>query len=640
MTGAGLGIAISFLFSGYGNKMVHPTINEGIIFKFQDNFLNGIFTIDKFKMYTFTFQSTVGMQGPMVVSGGLEFITTGEFSNNAFDWIKHGGFSADEPELPASFRHFYDPTEPDGQRYLKDHLNTLEQTLHLTFNPRIDIINWCVDHPDNAWTWEKGKAFLRAAFQSANDDDKDANMAKAYRCLGETLHMIADMGCVPHVRDDSHPTLNLTGTPWGNPDPYEELFQHLVSEIPTYATNQPDATLKSTFRAATDVKTIARAMATFTNKNFFSNQTISGSSVVPQIHPEKTYASPKLEQCSYDGMSYTYSKSVGSQTVKMCKDLTYLWYTIEKRGYPYIDEECVRSQGAALIPNIVEAGSNVIRLFIPTVKVEITEIQEDGTIKGNVIHTPDQEYTSTMKYNGNVDILESMSFTKLGTLTCVNGAFQGKLANLAANTKIRAQIAFGYIFIKSEEMTANGSDNLLKILHTMKQIYVECFFNYYGDSGVATQTGGISGGSYNDSISWNGTSFSFTHSQEGSFDNIGSKSNYYTTITGTVSNDAKTVTQLVYDHKSESYQYFQLRELDTEKMTMIDVPVMHYPGYEDFSSLDYTNFLYGEENYDCVQHVSSMELRWIDYSWNTDISVGKDKIKDFWDPIRITFSRL
>jgi hypothetical protein len=106
-----------------------------------------------------------------------------------------------------------------------------------------------------------------------------------------------------------------------------------------------------------------------------------------------------------------------------------------------------------------------------------------------------------------------------------------------------------------------------------------------------------------------------------------------------VSNDAKTVTQLVYEHKSEYYTYFELRDLDTEKMTIIDLPVAHYPGYEDFSSSNYTDFLYEVDNSDCLQHVGSMEWRWIDYSWNTDTIVGKDKIKNFWSPIRITFSK-
>jgi hypothetical protein len=642
VAGAGLGLAISFLFTGYGNKLVHPTINEGIIYKFQDNFLNGIFTIDKFKNYSFVFESTLGMKGPMVISGGLEFINSGEFSNNAFDWIKHGGFSADEPELPASFRHFYDPTEPAGQRYLKDHLTYLEQKIHITFNPRIDIINWCVDHPDNAWTWEKGKAFLRTAFQSTNDDDKEANMAKAYRCLGETLHLIADMGCVPHVRDDSHPTLSVFGSPWGNADPYEELFQHLVAEIPTYTTNQPDATLKSTFRGATDVKTIAQTMAAFTNQNFFSNQTISGASVIPQIHPEKTYASPKLEQCSYNALNYTYTKTVGGQTVKMCKDLTYLWHIIENRGYPYIDEECVRSQGAVLIPNIVEAGSNVIRLFIPAIKVEITEIKEDSTIKGIVTHTTDQEYPATMKYNGNVDILESSSFTKLGTLTCVNGAFEGKLTNLAANSKIRAQIAFGYIYVKSEEMTVNASDNLLRTLHTMKKISVECSFDYSIVSGSSSATGISSSTLPGDSITWNGTSFSYSYVDEEPYDDNGYKNNRYLTVTGTVSSDAKTVTQLIFDYKTESYYYYDAvpRLTNTEKMIIVDIPVEHYPGYQDWGTgSTHDDFLYTVGNSECLQHVSSAEWRWIDRSWSEDWICTKANILRFWNPIQITFSK-
>ena len=638
IAGAGLGIAVSFLFSGYGNKIVHPTLNEVMVEKFRENFLDGIFTITKFKQYTFVFESTVGMKGPMVISPGLEFITSGEFTNNALEWINHGGFSADEPELPASFRHFYDPTEASGQRYLKDHLTTLEQTFRISFNPRIDAINWHIDHAENDWTWLRGKMYLRTAFESSNDDDKDANMAKAYRCLGETLHMISDMGCVPHVRDDSHPSLNVAGSPWGNPDPYEELFQNLVSEIPVYATNDPDASLKSTFRGATDVKTIARALASFTNNNFFTNQTISGSSVVPQIHPEKTYASPKLESCTYNDLNYTYTKNVGPQSVKMCKDLTYLWKIIEQRGYPYIDEECVRSQGAVLIPNIAEAGSNVIRLFIPAVEVEISSVEDDGTIKGSVTHKTDTEYPATMRYNGNVDIMESSSFTKLGSVTCTNGEFEGQLTNLTSNTKIIAQIAFGHIYVKSEEAEVSG--DLLKKLQAMKKISVECSFDYSTTGGVSTGSQGIS--SYTrtgDSISWSGTTFTYGFVDEEPYDATGYKGNRYLTITGTVSKDAKTITQLDYDYKTESYYYFDAtpRLTNTEKMIIVNVPVEQYPGLQDWGG-PYTDFRYSVGNSECLQHISSMEWRWIDRSWSSDDIITKSNIVNFWNPIVVTFT--
>ena len=439
---------------GYGNKVIHPALNEEMINKFETNFTKGIVPLDKFKNYMVSF-TIEKLKGRGVKDTGFYFITESEYDDKkALDWIKHGGMSADEPELPASFRHFYDPTEPDGEHYLKDHLDYLSNFFHINFNPRVDSINWHVEHPDNMWTWEKGKAYLRNAIEMPSASDKEEALAKAYRCLGETLHMIGDMGLPAHVRDDSHPGVAYNSKPYGPIDPYEENMNNHKNEISDWAKAATDTKLKATVQSATDVKTIARAMAVFTNENFFTNQTITGTNVVPQIHPEKTYASPTLEQCKYDDMDFIYSRKVGSyQTpVKMAKDGYYVFFHYP--AFPYIDEEIVQSQASVLVPNIVEAGSNVIRLFFPALKVEITEAKADGTIKGKVIHTTDKEYPTVMHYNGEVEIRNYSPVVlvgdKLGAVQCVDGTFEGTITGLAANKQIVADIAIPTIAIQSD----------------------------------------------------------------------------------------------------------------------------------------------------------------------------------------------
>ena len=62
-------------------------------------------------------------KGMAVTDPGKTVFDCGESeeSKNALEWIKHGGFSADEPELAAAVRHFYDPVGLDGgKRYLTD----------------------------------------------------------------------------------------------------------------------------------------------------------------------------------------------------------------------------------------------------------------------------------------------------------------------------------------------------------------------------------------------------------------------------------------------------------------------------------------------------------------------------------------
>ncbi len=440
------------LITGYGHDPVHKTINQAIIESFGKKFLDGIFTIDKFKNYVIVFDGSLGFKGPQVTSGGLFSVNESMQSNNFKNWVIHGGYSADEPQLHASFRHFYDPTEKKGERHLKDHLDYLVQKTGFGSNPRIDHIEWALTHPEHTYNWANGIDFVKKALETSDASKRDEYMAKAYRCLGETLHMIADMGCPPHVRDDSHPGLSFDPgimSFFGIPDPYEEGFEKFVANINSWAGNPVDGDLKNFFRNAGTVESIAIKMAQYTNENFFTNQTISGKSVIPQIHPEKTYRFPKLEDCTYDASTYTYKKMVSGTEVKMCKDLTYLYKLVEWRGYPYVDLDCAASQGAVLIPQIVEAGANVIRLFIPKLTVEILSFSND-TVKGTVTHKTDDEYKSEIKYNGKVNIIRAKDLKKIGDENSKDGKFEG-VVKIDESEKILAEITFGDITVKSAE---------------------------------------------------------------------------------------------------------------------------------------------------------------------------------------------
>ena len=440
------------LLSGYGHDPVHKTINQAIVESFGKKFLDGIFTIEKFKNYVIVFDGSLGFKGPQVTSGGLFSVNETVLSNNFKNWVIHGGFSADEPQLHASFRHFFDPTEKPGERHLKDHLDYLVQKTGFGSNPRIDHIEWALKHPEHTYNWANGIDFVKKALETDDVAKRDEYMAKAYRCLGETLHMIADMGCPPHVRDDSHPGLSFDPglmSYFGIPDPYEESFEKFAGNISTWAGNAVDGDLKSFFRTAGTVEAIAIRMARYTNENFFTNQTISGKSVTPQIHPEKTYLLPKLEDCRYDAPTYTYKKMVSGTEVNMCKDLTYLYKIVEWRGYPYIDQECAASQGAVLIPQIVEAGANVIRLFIPQLTVEILSYSND-TVKGKVTHKTDGEYKSEIKYNGKVNIVRAKDLKKVGEAVAKDGKFEG-VVKIDEGEKMLAEVSFGDITVKSVE---------------------------------------------------------------------------------------------------------------------------------------------------------------------------------------------
>jgi hypothetical protein len=454
-----------FLLSGYGNKTAHIGINTAIVDGFASRYINTSSPLPKFKNYLFVLDGSVGMPGEAIVASGFELVNTDQKKYNAKLWMIHGGYSADEPELPASFRHFYDPTEPEGERYLHNHLDYLEEKLDpLFFNPRVDHIEWAITHPDHEYNWMNGIKHVKMALEEPNPDTRDEHMAFAYRALGETLHLLGDMGCPAHVRDDSHPApfgrKGVAGF-FGSPDPYEEVFESFKYINEDFSKGEPDVDLKSKFRKAVRIEDIARELAWYTNQNFFTEQTIQGTGVIPRIHPEKTYPLPSLNSCEYDPETYSFSKTISGEEVILCKDKRFAIGSFALRGYPYIDEECVASQGMVLIPQIIEAGANAIRLFIPELKVKV-EKYDQQVLSGKVIHTTDQEHGFEIRYNGIVEILNARGFKSLGKVQAVNGSFQGtidlsKMDFDLQSDQLVAQIEFGDIYVNSEPFSVKGT---------------------------------------------------------------------------------------------------------------------------------------------------------------------------------------
>lgn len=472
---------LGILFLGYGNKTSHPDINKIIIKDFVGSNNKGEFSMIKFQNYVFSL-NLGKLKGDYIVSPGLfnpsevsevGDISMGEQSTtyteksrevSAEEWIIHGGFSADVPEVPASLRHFYDPTRSEGERYLTDQVNSKLFAWAQSFmkNPKTNGVDWALGTEGNygvkehIYTWEHGKKYVMAALQQADIAKRNENMAKAWRSLGETLHMIADNGCPAHVRNDGHPSLPLPiFSYFGNPDPYEEIMA--VSSIDKYNINFDDSDLKEAFVRADNVREIAHELATFTNKNFFTNETISGTDwkgnrVIPIAHPDYVYDSPKLSASAYE-KNYYY-RTVAGKKVKMCTDMQFFSKIPIYRTAPYIDEECVESQAEILIPAIREAGVHVMRLFIPALKIEIKNIEENGTITGKITHTPDKEYTEQIKYNGPVCIKDTRLET-LNTIMAHDGIFTGKIGK--ANSDIFAEIEFGGVAVRSKSKKADIS---------------------------------------------------------------------------------------------------------------------------------------------------------------------------------------
>ena len=400
--------AIYYMILSYGNVKAHPSINGAIVEKFDQIMNDPSQRPKKFEKYEFKFETDKTLfKGKAVTNPGFFPATTGqsEMSFTLKDWIKHGGYSADEPEVPASVRHFYDPIGlTDGKKYLTNNGTWWEGYYA---NPSTDAIEWALgDTPKgegNYWSLKDGKTNLYLAFSTKDTNERKSYMAKAFRCIGEVMHNTADMGCPPHVRNDSHasPMGHNMGWFMGSPDPYEEYLVDSCGN--TYKEGAPDGSLESFFESAGKIRDINEHLAEFTNENFFTHETINGYVGIyykSPINKDGGYPNPRLENLDYDATTYTFSKKFPSgRTVELCKD--YSFFSLKGRGYPYVDLKSVKSQAKELIPNIISAGVNVMRLFIPEIKIEIsdTDVLSD-TIEINVTHHNDDEYQASIYYKG------------------------------------------------------------------------------------------------------------------------------------------------------------------------------------------------------------------------------------------------
>lgn len=510
---------IHFTLISYENTKAHTTLNKVFVEWLEDLLKNE--SIEDLGFQLKLSDVTNKITGPGVTNRGYFESSTGESDLNLTpaEWISHGGMSADEPEVPAAVRHFYDPVGlNDGKKYLTN-LGTYWEGFYP--NPGIDAIEWALgDTPkgkDNKWSLEKGKEYILQAVQEKDENKRKQLLAKAWRCFGEVLHNLADMACPPHTRNDSHAApLGLSwGWALGSPDPYEELFN--PSWAKEYAKGEPDPNLRVTLEKAETIRQVHEALAKFTNSNFFTGETISGKQGTKDIKPlngEKPYSSPKLENLEYVEKEFTYYKTFPSgRRVKMAKDDGYFSSIFGNRGYPYIDLECVKSQASELIPNFIWCALKDFALFMPPIQVIIKEIDyEKGKIIGEIKTFETEDYKTTANYNGQVFIVvDNVSFKT----ECSDGKFEYDIdkSKLTNAKKIQAYINFWGINYWSQTETKSDYSHL-------KQFYVDFSFEMIEMSTGENYYVNINFGSNSTPITWQGNKFTHTIKENKGYEDI------------------------------------------------------------------------------------------------------------------------
>ncbi len=516
LTIIGIGFLTYFLLvvimNAYENTRMHTSINEAIVdwysYRSPTNYLPDNLSI-KFSDFT--------VDGHKVVQGGKINVNESMVKMTPKEWMIHGGFSADEPQVPASLRHFYDPVKIDGVSYLTDLVENYSQFYNIPL-PKMDAKEWALSATDNPYNWNYAKQYLGNAFY--NETKRSEYLGDAYRALGETLHLFADMGCPPHVRNDAHPA--FANGYVGDPDPYEELIK--TTQVLDYGSSKTlaDASTVAQFKSATTAANLFEVMAVFTNKNFFSEDTQYGTNITPHINDRRSYTSPAVgSDVIYNPSDKYYYKTINGNQIKMLVSKSYCFGLGSK--YSTIDLECVKSQASILIPTIVEGGANLIKLFIPKISIEISDAKDDGTLSGVVKHTLNSEYTKEIKYNGKIKILKGSS--TVGEVKSVNNTISGSGLNIKKDEKITAVLEIGGMIFTSKEFTVkekSSSSDCLNAILACTKVSSYSVANYVYTDGTTESNRNVSyaqGGEstsnwFSDAkINWTGNNFVITKTQ-------------------------------------------------------------------------------------------------------------------------------
>jgi len=355
--------------------------------------------------------------GPVVTSNSmLEGNHTVELGLKKFeDWVIHGGYSADEPNLWASVRHFYNPLPNVGPPQLTDQV-----VLHGNYRPAISARYWAFTDPTNPYGWKKALDYYKKSMEIAADDntkvipgmgfrdpdigvnspgeERSAYLGKAFRSLGETMHMMADMTQPAHTRNDSHPL--------GDTDPLEDSITDsdvwVVSDIPV------EAAIKSKIDSAAGAEDIYEKIALFTNSNFYSDDTIYDKAAgVNPWNGENPFPSPQFKdlssleslnsQLTAKNIPSAYLRYFNNRLVPMIQQ-TYASYLSGGKWVDYhIPNYFSRDQAAVLIPIAIKANSKLVNLFFPTMELTI-EVEKPSVSEENDPGYKEYKIKSSMKH--------------------------------------------------------------------------------------------------------------------------------------------------------------------------------------------------------------------------------------------------
>ncbi len=473
----------------------HPTINL-LAFEhfaarlkaghFADKFQN-MTVDDEIKFNGFTFSKAVSFEN------GAEAKTVNA-SHTFSGWLARGGHDADVPQFKMGFRHFYDPVyEPHYLTWMRRHMKkpkkssfaseeayfktldyraddwnpnfefgTKERKVRLQpkfLRPEIDAITWGLEHEENEHNWRQGKIAYKAAMENNTalfgGLSRSQMAGKAFRALGETMHLMADMAQPAHTRADSHSAY----------EPIEQTVKEkMIRKIIGESHKNPDFKPVSEFEIEPGLSPaeLMKKLATFTNSHFFSNDTIFDyEKWTFQRNNKRPYPSPQLSRLKHvKGIYYAWfeeagwipvAKETGSPFSKVFNDNDKYG---RKNPHFNVMPSMAEPQAKVLMPLAIYNCAELIRAFLPTFKLDFSlrasasgQFEAQGELLHETADDSDWHEIGAIRYNGPGFIQVNKTYQKC---EFIDGRLTSAVSGIKPGDKVRLVVRAGGLVVFSK----------------------------------------------------------------------------------------------------------------------------------------------------------------------------------------------
>jgi hypothetical protein len=256
------------------NRGMHRDLNERIAQRVINNFSLNDYLINQLGF----------------AQGVMQILPKDSDKFRVFEWLGEGGDKEDEPEALYRYptntarnnRHFHDPLESWNNAGLRTPIFTAQSSLMWAQNQNQDV--------GGKWSWHDARDYFYEGLIATDKTVRDSFFAKAFRALGQLMHLIQDASVPSHTRNDIHAIYHYESWVEDVRNNWSAKYDSWISTPKTYDRSildfppnplapNPIAKIMDTDRYTRDnqdiesTKSLAIGLAEYSNGNFFSEDT-------------------------------------------------------------------------------------------------------------------------------------------------------------------------------------------------------------------------------------------------------------------------------------------------------------------------------------------------------------------------------